>query len=321
MIDSARREGPHARHVFRIAMAVIALAAAGAAAAVMAVPGRGGPSNTGTLYTAHHKILVGLLVVCGLLLAAARRERLAGAAAVAGAITGAQLCAIGVWAARHWRPMIGMVGYPEANLGQVQALALVMAASAAVATLACLAVVRRSGVWRPAVLDGPWRRGLLLAATVAVAVLPALGIVERDFLTMKIATHALLYSLPWGLAVAACVRLHRSAAVAAALAVAGSALAHTGRTAAFAAKYAEISYQLPALIAFPAVAAVAAGVLVIAVRDGDEEVTADPPETGVEIAAALPEHGRRQPRPSLSGRGSAQRRQRSGGYWPRSPER
>ncbi|MEU8007354.1 hypothetical protein AB0B66_39855 [Catellatospora sp. NPDC049111] len=278
MIDSVRHEGSPA---FRIAMAVIVLAAAGAAAAVMAVPGRGlWAGNTGTLYTAHHKILVGLLGLCALLLATGRQPRFVGAAGMAGAITAAQLCAIGVWAARHWRPMIGMNGIPEANLGQVRTLALVMAASAAVATLACLAVVRRSGVWRPAALDGPRRRGLLLAATVAVAVLPVLGIVERDFLTMKIATHVLLYSLPWALAVAACVRLHRPAAAAAALAVGVSALALTGGTAASAAKYGEVSYLLPALVAFSAVAAVAAGVLVIALRDADEQ-----------LPAALPEHG------------------------------
>jgi hypothetical protein len=281
MIDSARHEGPPPRLVFGTAMAVIVLAAAGAAAAVMAVPGRGlWAGNTGTLYTAHHKILVGLLMLCGLLLAAGRQPRFAGAVGMAGAVTAAQLCAIGVWAARHWRPMIGMNGIPEANIGQVRALALAMAAGAAVATLACLAVVRRSGVWRPAALGGPWRRGLLLAATVAVAVLPVLGIVERDFLTMKIATHVLLYSLPWALAVAACVRLHRPAAAAGALAVGVSALALTGGTAALAAKYGEISYLLPALVAFSAVAAVAAGVLVIALRDADEQ-----------LPAALPEHG------------------------------
>lgn len=287
MIDSARHEGSHA---FRIAMAVIVLAAAGAAAAVMAVPGRGlWPGNTGTLYTAHHKILVGLLALCGLLLAAGRRPRFVGAVGVAGAVTAAQLCAIGVWAARHWRPMIGMNGIPEVNLGQVRALALAMAASAAVATLASLAVVRRSDVWRPAALADPWRRGLLLAATVAVAVLPVLGIVERDYLTMKIATHTLLYSLPWALAVAACVRLHRPAAAAAALAVGVSALAQTGRTAALAVEYGEFSYDLPALIAFPAVAAVAAGVLLISLRDADEQIPAARPERGTKITAAVPE--------------------------------
>lgn len=294
MIGSSPQSGNAASPVFRIVAGVTVLAAAGAAGAVMSVPGRGlVPSNIGTLYTAHHKVLVGLLALCGLLLAAAWRPRPAGAAAVAGAVTAAQLCAIGVWAARHWRPLVGMAGYPEANLGEVRALAMAMAAGAAVATLACLAVVRRSEVWRPAGARGPWRRRLLVAAAVAVAVLPVLGIVERDYLTVKIATHVLLYSLPWGLAVAACVRLHRPAAAAAALAVGVSALAHTGRTAALTAAYGDVSDHLPALIAFPAVAVIAAGVLASALREPGERIPAAPPEPGEEIVTALPQPGER----------------------------
>ncbi|GAA2385843.1 hypothetical protein Cme02nite_72910 [Catellatospora methionotrophica] len=266
IIDTSQQTGPVGLDRFRLTVAAVVLAAAGGAGAVMAVPGRGlAPGYTGTLYTAHHQVLVALLALCGVLLIAMRRPALTGAVAVAGAITAAQLCATGVWAFRHWRPMIGMNGIPEANLNEVRPLAQALAIVSALAVLACLALAHRSGVRQPGPAGRP-RLRLLIGAALAVAVLPVLGIVETDFLIRKIATQILLYSLPWGLAVAACVRLHRPAALAAALAVGLSALARTAHAMATTGRYGGLSFALPEIAAFAAVTALAVGVAVLTVR-------------------------------------------------------
>lgn len=265
MIGTSQQPDPAPQHWFTTAVAVVVLAAAAAACAVMAVPGRSfAPGVFGTLYTGHHRFLVGLLAFSGLLLLLVRRQPYAGAVAVAGTVTAAQLACTGVWAARHWKPIIGMAGYPEANLDEVRTLAVTLAAVAALAALACLETARRSGVWRPARAPGdPWRLRLLIGAAVSVAVLPVLGLVELDFLARKIATQALLYSLPWGLAIAACVRLHRAAAVAAAVAVGLSALVRAELSVAALSGYAPISHGLPEPVAFTGVGALAVGVIVL----------------------------------------------------------
>src|SRR5690606_12508985 len=121
------------------------------------------------------------------------------------------------------------------------------------------------GVWRSVQAPGdPWQPRLLIGAAVSVAVLPVLGIVELDFLGRKIATQALLYSLPWGLAVAACGRPQRPAAGAAAAAVGLSALVRAELSAATLSRYAPISDGLPEPVAFTGVGALAVGVAVIA---------------------------------------------------------
>ncbi|WP_155371566.1 hypothetical protein [Catellatospora vulcania] len=68
---------------------------------------------------------------------------------MAGAVTAAQLSGTGVWAVRHGKPLIGMAGYPEANLGEVGAPAVALTAVTAVGALAAGVVVITARAYRP----------------------------------------------------------------------------------------------------------------------------------------------------------------------------
>ena len=114
-----------------------------------------------------------------------------------------------------------MSGYGAANLSTLILLAWVLIVAAAVATVACLVAARASG------LHGRRRyRWAGLAAGVIVAgVLPPIlgsGDAQTSGVTSQ-GAYALLYSLPWGAAIAASGWLNRSGAITALATVAVSA--------------------------------------------------------------------------------------------------
>lgn len=211
----------------RLVAGIVVLVAAAAVTAVMAVPGETGmPGHGGSLYDVSRWALLALLAGCALVLLRGGTPALVGSAATAGAISAGQLCATGIWAVKHWRPFSGMTGIGWANLDVLRPLAAVLAVAAAAAAVACLAVMRRSGVWHtPAELLH--RRAPMIAGGLVAVALPPVLAGGLSPVTM-VGTQVLLFSLPWGLALAAAGLLRRGAAVTAAGTVAYSALTTIG---------------------------------------------------------------------------------------------
>jgi hypothetical protein len=210
-----------------IAAGLVVLAAAIAAAAVLAVPGRiDMRSAEGTLYDHSRWLLVCLLAAVGVATILRTPPAVARAVAVFGAVTAAQLATTGVVAAKHWRPLSGMTGYGSANLTTLIQLAWLLVAAGVVATAACVAAARSAGA-RPA--PNRYRLLAVVAGLLIAALLPLVLGFGNGFAVgnRALAAYALLYSLPWGAAIAACGWLDRPATLGALAAVAVGAAAAT----------------------------------------------------------------------------------------------
>ncbi|GAA1639799.1 hypothetical protein ACFQY4_13595 [Catellatospora bangladeshensis] len=192
---------------------MIALCAAAYTLVVLLVPS--GPAvfadHWASLYGPGHWALWAILTGSGLILLAGR-PALAGAAATAGVLATVQLGGTGIWAVRHWEPFTGMGGRGEPLLGILRPLAAGLAVACAAAVVACALAVLRTGAWQPAAGPRRWLpvgAGALLAAGFPVALLGGLTPITL------LGTYGLLFSLPWGLAVAATGLLRRDAAISA----------------------------------------------------------------------------------------------------------
>ncbi len=196
---SARRAGVVARY------------AAAYTLVVLLVPGGVAVFADGwaSLYGPGHWALWAILTGSGLVLLKAR-PAFAGAAATAGALAAVQLCGTGIWAVRHWEPFTGMGGWGEPVLWLLRPLAAGLALACAAVAVACALAVLHSGAWQPAAGPRRWlpvAAGALLAAGLPVVLLGGLGPITM------LGTYGLLYSLPWGAAIAATGLLRRDAAI------------------------------------------------------------------------------------------------------------
>jgi hypothetical protein len=209
---------------------LVVVAACAASAYVLSVRGQTGVGgHSGTLYDRSRWFLLALLVVAGIGLLVRRHIVMTQVAATLGGISAAQLMTTGIVAAKHWRPLSGMAGYGDANLSTVVLLAWVLTVAAGVATVACLAAVRASGVRRDGV---PYRYrwiGLVAGVILAVGLPPILGSGDAYAMGLRhLTAYALLYSLPWGVAIAASGWLNRVGATTALTTVAVCAAAAVG---------------------------------------------------------------------------------------------
>jgi hypothetical protein len=192
---------------------LIVLVACAASGYVLSVRGQTGTTgDTGTLYDHCRWLLLGLLVVAGIGLLVRGRIVVTQIAATLSVIAGVQLMTTGIVAAKHWRPLSGGNGVGAANLSQLILLAWVLIVAAGVATAACLVSARTSGVRG----RSSRYRWIALAAGVVIAVglPPILG--SGDVVSIGVrsqAAYALLYSLPFGAAIAASGWLNRAAAI------------------------------------------------------------------------------------------------------------
>jgi hypothetical protein len=179
----------------------VVLAACAVSGCVFSVRGR--PSAigySGTLYDGCRWLLLGLLVVAGIGLLDRKRAEVTRVAAILGAIAAVQLVTTGIVAAKHWHPLSGSLGYGSANLSTLVFLAWILIVVAGIATIACVAAARAAGV------TGRSRYrwiALVVGAAIAVALPLVLGYHHGHMMGLRsLAAYALLYSLPWGAAIA-----------------------------------------------------------------------------------------------------------------------
>jgi hypothetical protein len=182
-----------------------------------------------TIYTSATWGLVGCLALVGLVMvgvapSSSARFGIRRLAPAVGLVLAAQVAGTGCWAAKHWEPFYGMSG-GVAPLRQMQVLAGVLVLCGVMAGAASLWQLAATGELRlPAGWPGAWvctGVGLLI-----VAVLPwIIAAGEPDYTDFtSIGAFALIYSIPWGGALAVAGWLRRSPALAVTGAVAGTAV-------------------------------------------------------------------------------------------------
>ena len=182
-------------------------------------PGFSGGGYLG-LFGWSHGVLLGLLAASGVGLLVADSRASAIVPAALGLAPSAQLAGAAVVARQRWLPKGGMIGCGVwTNMTLLETIAVIGAVAAAAAFLACLALLASHGF---ALRSGSAAfLGLLVA--IALPVLLSRGNAELQDAT-SIGAFALLWSLPWGVTLALSGALHRTAALAAAAAVAVGAL-------------------------------------------------------------------------------------------------
>jgi hypothetical protein len=210
------------------------------AAATLGTPGRqhlvfsDGTSRTttGTLYSWTGWVLLAMLgvVFAVLLLVPPRLAAARASAAAVGAVVAAQLAGTGAVAVKHWGPHIG-IGAPGANVGELKVLALAMALAGSLAVAACLwqLLLPDPPTADPPAPEQPKPRPATRGLLVALGLLVSLGLpwaIARGTPQMQdftsLGAMALMFSLPWGLALALAGWLPTEAGGAMCLAVAGS---------------------------------------------------------------------------------------------------
>jgi hypothetical protein len=188
------------------------------------------PGLTGaglSLFSWGHLILVALLLGAGLTLLLATTPTVAVVAAAVGLVPAAQLAGAGVVAARHWHPAAGISGPGLwTNQPMLVGLAFAGALAAAVAGLAMLGLLAANRRDLPtfSAVSIAGRASIVIGVLVAILLPIALSIGDRDAHDLtSLGAFALLWSLPWGGALALTAWLPRAAAVATGLTVAVSA--------------------------------------------------------------------------------------------------
>jgi hypothetical protein len=186
------------------------------------------PGFTGglSLFSWVHWILVALVIGAGLLLVLATNSTVAAVAAAVALGPAAQLLGAGIVAHRRWRPVGGFGAGPWANQRAIEIIAVLGALAAAVAVLTFLRVLAasRRALPTPSDISTAGRVSVVIGALVAVSLPLLLTIGDPDAHDItSLGAFALLWSLPWGGALALTAWLPRAAAVATGLTVAVSA--------------------------------------------------------------------------------------------------
>lgn len=150
------------------------------------------------------------------------RPALRGVGAAIAAVAAVQLVGTGLVAHRRWMTSGGLL-QPAANLGTLRLLASVLSAVASLVVAAAVYVLRAERALAP-----PGRRRFVAPAVIggiAVAALVPLGMGwEPGNGTTQVGAHALMYGIPWGLAIAGSAALRPRPRIAAIAAVLVSAL-------------------------------------------------------------------------------------------------
>lgn len=186
-----------------------------------------GISGELSLFSWAHWILVALVLGAGLTLVGATNPTVAAVAAASGLGPAALLLGAGIVARRRWHPVAGMSGSGIwANQRMIEIIAVLGALAAAAAVLTFLRVLgaSRRELSMSSSNSTAGRFCVVIGALVAVSLplLLAIGDPHAQDKT-SLGAFALLWSLPWGGALALSGWLPRPAAVATGLAVAVSA--------------------------------------------------------------------------------------------------
>jgi hypothetical protein len=183
-----------------------------------------------SLFSWAHLILVALLLISGLMLVLnAANLKVVAVAAALGLVPAAQLGGAGIVAVRHWHPAAGMSGPGVwANQPMLVGMAGAGALAAGIALLVLLRVLvlvaSPRAVPTPSNLTTVGRFSVVIGALafVSLPLLLSIGDPDAHDLT-SLGAFALLWSLPWGGALALTALLPRAAAIATGLTVAVSA--------------------------------------------------------------------------------------------------
>jgi hypothetical protein len=171
----------------------------------------------GSIYPWWSWALVGVGAVAGAVLLVAP-ETARGARTVAACVSvvvGAELAGTGIVAREHWRPASWIAGYGAGQLEEVAHLALLIAVSAGIATVAAAWQLLASADLGPRRPAATWRAQL--AVGVALLVLLPVLLAVFDVGGPRLTTWGaagLVYGGPWGVAVVASVWSSRRAAAA-----------------------------------------------------------------------------------------------------------
>jgi len=186
-----------------------------------------GRTVTDTLYPMSAWVLVTLLALGGVVAVWGRwSESVTAVTGVAmGGVAAAQLAGMGLVANKHWGPWTGM-GMSADNLDQLHRMALAMAVSAAVAVVVCLgSLVQLHGFDAPSPVVAR-RTSLAVGAAVVVLVPLVVGAGSPETLDLtSLGAFALMWALPWGIALILCGWLVRPGVLGAVVGVGVSALA------------------------------------------------------------------------------------------------
>lgn len=206
----------------RTAAGVVLVVAAVVSAGVLAFRGdvfnAAGGIVQGSIYLDASWVLVAVLCMSGVAVLLGAHAPGAGV----GAVAALQLTGTGVVAVKHWRPAMGMGGTYD-HLAALQAAAALLALVGLVCVGVCVALLVRG----QAVAVQPssivlWS-SLVVGALLLVSVPLLVGRTDPETMDLSsLGAFALMYGLPWGVAVIASAWLPRSTALAVLVAVLGS---------------------------------------------------------------------------------------------------
>jgi hypothetical protein len=176
-----------------------------------------------SVYTRYEWFLAVSLVVVGVVMTIA--EPFDRPLAACGGILAAQLGAAGAGAFKQWYSFFGPTGYDSLHHDELEFLALVLAGLCLAATVVCIGYLAQRHAFISGATQGLLRAGLVVMGVVIIIGLPiALSINDNSTELETLAAFALLYSLPWGIAVMVGGWLTKTAAIGAYLTVTVCAL-------------------------------------------------------------------------------------------------
>ncbi len=184
-----------------------------------------------TIYDPSTWWLIAMVCLGGIIVVISNHVRSTARGAAIGLVASLQLAGTALVAIRRWRTTAGFGAGPDVNLRDVRVLAVALLGISIVAVIVCGRVLLRL-VYRP------WRgwgdplvRLTSAAAVVLIIATPVLMGQGRAYSMSATAltAHALMYSIPWGLALWFSVLLCDDAAVTTAVAVVASALPLLGQ--------------------------------------------------------------------------------------------
>ena len=203
----------------RRALALVQLGGLGAALGAMLAPAPRTLVEKWSSFTIYPRwTLVLLLAGAGAAVVSAAAPiaatRLVAATAGVTGVLAAQVGALGVWAHEHWLPAFGFGGGYAGDVEELEQLAWIVAGGGVLASLAAVGQLLVQHDWPRRVDVAPrWTR---LGSGVAVLVgLPLLVAATHPDLTDRtsLVALALIYSVPWGLSLAAAGWLSRDGAL------------------------------------------------------------------------------------------------------------
>jgi hypothetical protein len=166
-----------------------------------------------SVYTKYEWVLAVILVVAGATIAVGSGT-LGTLGAACGAIAAGQLGSSGATAFKQWYSFFGPTGFDSTHHEVLERLALVMAGLCLFAAVACVGYLAQRHAFRDDATSGPVRAGVVVTGVAVMIGLPiVLSIGDNSTELGTFAAFALLYSLPWGIAIVVSGWLIRSTAM------------------------------------------------------------------------------------------------------------